>query len=427
MNHLLEQTLIEQNPHWAGERYNHAFKRSHDSILLNELGLREIQIITGIRRCGKSTLLQTIINHLLEQGNIKNILYINFDDPNYNEACNDPSSFYSILTAAEKLMSCNMEYLFLDEVQNVDAWEKYVKSVYDSKRFKKIFISGSNAELLKSNSAKLLTGRYIETHIYPLSFQEVVLNNNINNQYELIKQKPLVLNWVDNMLNFGGFPRIWEVEEDIVRRKILQSYYETILLKDCVANNKIRDVKAMMNLAHYLINNISNLYSYNSLHKALGSNETTIQNFIQVLQDAYLIEEIKNFSFSLKQKSKAKKKAYCIDNGLINATTFKFSKNYGKLLENLVFCELKKRYQKNIYFYNDQIECDFIVHDEERVAIQVCYQLDLESREREIRGLSTAMQHFAIPNGLIITYNQEERLADNMLAIPFWKWAVASA
>lgn len=157
MNHLIEQTLIEQNPHWSGEHYNHALKRLHNSIILNDLSLNEIQIITGIRRSGKSTLMQTVINHLLDQGNIKNILYVNFDDPNYNEACNDPSCFYEILTAAEKLMLCRMDYLFLDEVQNVNAWEKYVKSVYDSKRFKKIFISGSNAELLKSNYAKLLT------------------------------------------------------------------------------------------------------------------------------------------------------------------------------------------------------------------------------------------------------------------------------
>lgn len=224
------------------------------------------------------------------------------------------------------------------------------------------------------------------------------------------------------MLNFGGFPRVWEIKDDVARRKILQSYYETILLKDCVTNHNVRDIKAFLNLAHYLINNISSLYSYNSLHKALGTNETTIQNFIQILQDAYLIDEIKNFSFSLKQQSKAKKKIYCIDNGLINATTFKFSSNYGKLLENLVFSELKKRYQKNIYFYNDQVKCDFIIHNEDRIAIQVCYQLDPENRERELKGLLTAMQQFSIPHGLIITYNQAENITDNISALPFWKW-----
>lgn len=144
---------------------------------------------------------------------------------------------------------------------------------------------------------------------------------------------------------------------------------------------------------------------------------------IQILQNSYLVEEMKNFSFSLKAQSKAKKKIYCIDNGLINATTFKFSKNYGKLLENLVYSELKKKHEKNIYFHNDQIECDFVLYNEDRIAIQACYQLNSENRDREIKGLVAAMEQFSISNGLIITYDQEEMIAPNIQILPFWKWS----
>lgn len=422
MNHLIEQTLIEQNPHWDGSSYHHAFTRLHDKVALADLALNEIQIVTGIRRCGKSTLLQTLINHLMQQVDAKSLLYINFDDPNYLEMCSNPSSLYSIVTTSEKLTESSVNYLFLDEVQNLASWEKYVKSVYDSKRFKKIIVTGSNADLLVGNYATLLSGRYVETRVYPLNFQELLLNNAITDRLQLIKQKPKTLALLDLMLNFGGFPRIHDLSDHVERRKLLKSYYETLLLKDCISNHAVRDIKAFINLAHYLINQTANLYSYNSLGKIIGSNETTIHNFIQILENAYFIEELKSFSYSLKAQTKAKKKIYCIDNGLITATTFKFSNNYGKLLENLIYSELKKQ-DKKVYFYNEAIECDFIVHDENPLAIQSCYEFTADNRTRELNGLVKAMEKFSIPQGLIITYDYEENFSDRIKILPFWKWA----
>jgi len=425
MDQLIEQILIEQNPHWEGEVYAQSLERGHNKTAIADLRLDEIQIITGIRRCGKSTLLQALINHLIRQHAAKSILYINFDDPNYAEVCENASNIYTIITTAEKLTTHTIEYLFLDEVQNVESWEKYVKSAYDNRRFKKIFVTGSNADLLTSNYAKLLSGRYIETHVYPLSFQELLINNGITNQLQLVRQKAQVLVLLDTMLNFGGFPRIYHLDDPASRRRILKSYYETILLKDCISNHDVRDVKSFINLTHYVVSQNSNLYSYNSLSRALGINEETTQNFIQILQNSYLIDELRNYSYSLKVQSRSKKKTYCIDNGLITATTFKFSNNYGKLLENLVYAELKKQYGKDIYFYQDDIGCDFIVHGENPFVIQVCYQLDLENRNREVKGLMAAMEKFSIIDGFIITYNQEEVINDNIKIVPFWKWSFA--
>lgn len=424
MNQLIEQTLIEQNPHWEGVLYSNEYKRLYNKQALADLKLREIGVITGIRRCGKSTLLQSLIDHLITEKNPKCLLYINLDDPNYMELSTDASALQSIVVTAEKLTGCAIEYLFLDEAQNMTAWEKYVKSIYDSKRFTKVYVTGSNAELLKSQYAKLLSGRYLETHVYPLRFQERLINVGIIDNYLLVKRKAEVLAQLDEAMLFGGFPRIFGIKEIEVKRKILKNYYETILLKDCIANHSIRDVKSFMSLTHYLISNISSLYSYNSLSKIIEKDEATIQNFIQFLENSYIFEEIKNFSYSLKSQLKSKKKIYCIDNGLINATTFKFSNNYGKLLENLVYSELKKKYETSIYFYHGTVECDFIIHNNDKIAIQVCYQLDNENREREIKGLKVAMEEFSIPTGLIVTYNQEEIISDNMRCIPFWKWCV---
>lgn len=424
MNNSLEQVIIEQNPHWDGRYYEHAFKRSHDEVAKNELRLPEIQIITGIRRCGKSTLLQELINHLMGETDPKSILYINFDDPNYTDICADARAIYDIVTLAEKLTACKVNYLFLDEVQHVHVWEKYVKSNYDSHRFKKIVVTASNADLLKGDYATLLSGRYVETHLYPLAYHEVLQHNGITDRIQLIKRKPETLRVLDNMLMYGGFPRIQGEEDGANRRKLLQSYYETIILKDCVSNHAVRETATLMNLAHFIINNIATMFSYTSLSKAMESNETTMQQFVHIFENAYFLKEIKQFSFSLKSQNRAKKKAYCIDNGLINATTFKFSHNVGKLLENFVYTELKKLGYYDIYYFNDKHECDFIVYDQKaKIAIQSCYDLNPENREREIRGLKLAMEKFSLPQGLVITYDQEERMDDNLLIVPCWKWA----
>ncbi|MCH9643686.1 MAG: ATP-binding protein [Gammaproteobacteria bacterium] len=419
----IEQTLVEQNPHWSAEDYQHDFARLHDKNALEDLSIPEIQIITGIRRSGKSTLMQTLINHLSKNVNPKSILYVNLDDPNYTDACKDAKSFYSIITTCEKLTNQKIEYVFFDEIQNMVAWEKYVKSVYDSKKFKKILISGSNADLLNSEYATLLSGRYLKTHIYPLSFKELLLNKNITTKLTLLKEKPTVLSLLDQLLTMGGFPRIHLLNNDEQRLKLLKNYYETILLKDCIANHNIRDTATLMQLSHYLINNISCLYSYNSLQKSLGSNENTIQNYVHILQDAYFIHQLMQYSYSLKKQSKSKKKAYCIDNGLITAATFKFSNNYGKLLENLVYTELKKQNHEHIFYNNEINECDFIIHTQKDIlALQVCYQLDENNMRREISGLTTAMQKYNIPKGVIITYDNEADFENNIKAIPFWQY-----
>jgi len=422
MNNI-EQTLSEQNPHWEAIPYHPIVKRSHDAIAIRELALEEIQVITGIRRCGKSTLLHVLINHLIEKTPPKSILYINFDDPNYTEACKDASAMYHIVTTTEKLTTYPVDYLFLDEIQNVTGWEKYVKSVYDSKRFKKIVVTGSNADLLNSHYAILLSGRYVETHLYPFTYQEWLHHHKITEPLQLIQQKPKVLRLLDDMLIFGGFPRILFEKDADNRRKLLKSYYETVILKDCINNHNVRDTKTLINLAYYLVNTISSIYSYNSLSKAIESNENTVQQFIQILQDAYFLRELKQFSFSIKSQTRAKKKIYCIDNGLVNATTFKFSNNAGKLLENLVYSELRKKQYEEIYYFNEKNECDFIVYQQDvRLAIQVCYELNPANREREINGLVVAMEKFSIPSGIIITYDQEEVIQDKIQAIPFWKF-----
>lgn len=412
----MEKVIISQNKHWE-KKYKNLYQRDIFSNLVKNLQIKHIQVLQGIRRSGKSMLFKLLINHLSKSINPKEILYINLDDPFFINYSNDPTSFYKIIQIAEKLTNTNIKYLFLDEVQAIIGWERYVKSVYDSNEFQKIFITGSNSSLLNGELATLLSGRYISTKVYPLSFKEILKINHIDSYINIIKNLPQVLNIVDSMMSYGSFVEVYDLPQEF-KRDLLATYYDTILLKDCVANNSIRDIKSFKELSFYNLSNLTSLYSYTSMAKAVGINDKSAKEYISYLENSYLFSEIKLFSYSLKEQQNNKKKLYLSDNGFMNLG-FNFSSNHGKLLENLVFLELQKSGYE-IYFYNKSFECDFIAKkDEKIVAIQVCYELNEQNKKREINGLIKLP--FNIDEKIIITYNQSQEV-DGIKVISFWEY-----
>lgn len=413
----MNNVIISQNKHWE-HSYKNLYDRDVFQKLLTNLQTKHIQVLQGIRRSGKSSLFKLLINHLSQTIDPKEILYINLDDPFFVKYSNDPTSFYEILQSAKKLTQKEIKYLFLDEVQAIEGWEKYVKSVYDSGEFEKIFITGSNSSLLNGEFATLLTGRYISTKVYPLSFKEILHINSIKSFLELNKQLPKVLKLVDDMMFYGSFVEVHQLHDDL-KREVLSSYYDTILLKDCIANNQIRDIKGFKELSFYAISNLTSLYSYSSLAKAVKLNDKSVKEYIQALEDCYLFSELKLFSYSLKEQINNKKKLYLCDNGFMNLG-FAFSSNYGKLLENLVFSELQKQ-GLEIYFYNKESECDFIVKKEDKtIAIQVCYELNEQNKTREINGIKKLP--FDAQEKYIITYNQNLPSLEGINIVSFWEY-----
>ncbi len=412
----MENVILSQNKHWK-DKYKGLYKRDIFEKLKRNLETKHIQVIQGIRRSGKSTLFKLLINHLTKTINPKEILYINLDDPFFTPFRDDATKFYDIIQTAKKLTQKEVKYLFLDEVQNMKGWESYVKSVYDSELFSKIFVTGSNSSLLEGELATLLTGRYLAVQVYPLSFKEILNINHIDTYMQRVDQKPKVLKLVDDMMLYGSFVEVYEHKEDF-RRDILTTYYQTILLKDCVSNHAIRDVKSFKELSFYLLSNIASLYSYSSLAKAVGINDKSAKEYLSYLEESYLCSELKQFSFSLKEQQNAKKKVYFNDNGFI-LLSFKFSKNRGKLLENLVLTELiKDGYE--VYFYNKSFECDFIAKKEKHdIAIQVCYELNDNNRKREFNGLNKLP--FDVDEKIVITYNQSEKMGD-IKVVGFWEY-----
>ena len=412
----MNNVIISQNKHW-NTPYTDLYERTVFSELVNKLELKHIQVLQGIRRSGKSTLFKLLINHLSKKVDPQEILYINLDDPFFIPYSDDATKLYEVIQTAQKLTQKKVTYLFLDEIQAINGWERYVKSVYDSGVFKKIFITGSNSSLLNGDLATLLSGRYISQKIYPLTLKELLGINKISSYLELSSNIPKVLNIVDNMLQYGSFVEIYETPMEF-RREVLSSYYDTILLKDCVSNNAIRDVKGFKELSFFILSNITSLFSYSSLAKAVQLNDKSVKEYLSYLEDSYLCDELKHFSYSLKEQNNSKKKIYCSDNGFLSLS-YSFSSNSGKLLENLVYTELMK-YGCEIYFYNKNFECDFIAKkDGKIIAIQVCYELNLQNEKREVSGL--VKLPFNVDEKYIITYNQTKKM-DDIEVIPFYEY-----
>ena len=412
----MEKVVLSQNKHW-NKPYAGLYDRDIFSSLVKHLDVKHIQVLQGIRRSGKSTLFKLLINYLSLEIDPQEILYINLDDPFFIPYSEDATKLHDVIQTAQKITQKKITYLFLDEVQAINGWERYVKSVYDNEAFKKIFITGSNSSLLNGDLASLLTGRYLSIKVYPLSLKEILKINDIRTYMQLIEQLPKVLGIVDNMIKYGSFVEIVDNKEEF-KREILSSYYDTILLKDCVANNAIRDVKSFKELSYYLLSNVTSLYSYNSLAKAIDINDKSAKEYVSYLEDSYMIDELKHYSYSLKEQNNSKKKIYSNDNGFLSLS-YSFSENSGKMLENLVYTELIKAGYE-VYFYNKNFECDFIaIKEGKSVAIQVCYELHNKNRKREVGGLTKLP--FEVDEKCIITYNQSETI-DNIAVVKFWEY-----
>lgn len=380
----MESALIKHNPHWNNAQPS-LFERDILPSLIAKLHLKHIHVLKGIRRSGKTTLFKLLIQHLCQTQLPQSILYVNLDDPFFTELYQDSKHLYRLLELSEKITGQPVQTLFLDEVQNVRGWEKFVKALYDNQTVGKIFITGSNSSLLDGEYAQLLSGRYISDTIYPLSFNEILRLNGIHNRLELFSDKAKVLALIDEQMHYGSFYEV--LTEKNHKRDIILSYYETLLLKVCIANNAIRDAKGFQEMAYFAISNSTNLYSYNSLAKAVNSNDNTVKEYLRILEDSYILNEIRPYAYSLKEQLRAKKKLYLSDNSFLAQTSFRFSKDQGKLFENLVYSELLKQ-GFEIYYFNKEFECDFIAQKDGKIyAFQVCYELNAHNLNREVDGL----------------------------------------
>ncbi len=418
--------LSEWNPWWERKELIEELKGTHRpkyDILVNSVNIKEITIITGVRRSGKSTLMYQMIDKLLKNGtDPKQILFINLEDKKLIK--NSLEEIYD--SYRENINLKEKAYIFLDEIHKKDKWELWIRKKYDLKTKDKFIISGSCSYLLKKEYSTLLTGRNLTFEIYPLSFEEFLLFNKININKNNIKKDILlkeirlsISKYLKEYLNFGGFPEVFFKPENY-KIKVLEQYFDDILYKDIVDRYNLNNQIAK-NLALFLITNFTSIISLRNLRNILEMSYDTIKDYISYFIEAYLFFTINYFSYSLKEQQANPKKIYCIDNGLRNAVSFKFSKDMGKLAENIVFIELKRK-EKDIFYWGKEGESDFVIKNKDQSlnAINVTYTNDI--KEREIKSLLEFKRKFKKTKKIIILTKDLEKKEKGIDFIPLWKW-----
>lgn len=415
---LLREIILEQEKN--RQTVDLGIKRSALDIVLKQISLSHAVVISGIRRSGKSTLLNQIISNCYEKG----VYYLNFEDERLVDfAVTDFNNLYETFLE----LYGERKVFFFDEIQNVPKWEIFVRRMQD--KGCKFFITGSNASLLSKELGTKLTGRCVSIELYPFSFVEFLSFKGYKLQKNALSytaERAAIKKHFAEYLKHGGMPEYLKYKDPTLLKRV----YEDILYRDIVARYDIKQVKVLRELGLYLLSNIGGLFSYNNLKKVLGvGSMNTIKSYADFLENSFLIFLINRFSYSLKQQFVANKKIYCIDNGLAESVAFQFSKNKGKFLENLVFLELKRRYPE-IYYYKtaNNLEVDFLVKSGRKdiALIQVADNLDSEkTKQRETGALTRAMDEFKLKSALILTEDSEEEIKLNGKAIivqPIYKW-----
>lgn len=379
-------------------------------------------VFVGLRQAGKSYLMYQRIHQLLKNGHsINEIVYINMDDERLIGMTSNDLDL--ILQAHYQLNDCT-PILFLDEIQNVENWEKFARRLANEKY--RVYITGSNAKMLSSEVATTLGGRYTIQEVYPYSFKEYLKAKNIalekNWEYNTKTSNAVFRVFADYFV-YGGFPESVNI---LQKRAWLSSLYQKIFLGDLIARYKVRNDFSLKLLAKKISESIKQPSSFTRLANIVSSagqkvQTSTIIEYIKYMEDTWLLLSVSNFAAKFAEKESAKK-YYFRDNGILNLF---LTDPETSLLENRVAIELKKRYGDEVYFYNKTVEVDFYVPEKEWL-IQVAYSIaEEETREREISALLKVAKHLNAKRLAIITYNEEETINANDInieVIPLWKW-----
>lgn len=382
---------------------------------------KEVVDIVGPRRSGKSSVMKIIIQKLKTRGNC---LYINFEDPYFLEH-NSPIVIDELIDAYTAYFKPSLAYIFFDEIQNIVLWEKAVRKLRDSGQYK-IFLSGSSAKLLSSESASLLTGRHISYQLLPLSFQEYLVFRGISlpDKTQMLLQDTILQKHLEEYLYIGGFPAAVLSNS----QELLKQYYTDIIQRDIVRRYEVRQPAILEKMGAYLITNAAKIVSLSSLQKLYTISYELASTYISYFREAFLLFETPQFSHSLKTQQKAFKKIYPIDTGLANAVSFGFSQERGRMLEAIIFLELQRQGQETYYYKTGSgKEVDFLVKGKyAHELIQAAWDMsDEKTKHREITSLLGAMDEQKLKSGTIITFNTSEYLDFNGKTIvlqPSYQW-----
>lgn len=421
---------------WKKDIKTGIIRNDHIAKLKGFLTTNHIITITGPRRAGKSFIMKQIVKELTNNGtNIANVLYVNLEDPRFTGL--DVELLNRIYETYLEFMNPNGQgYVFLDEVQEIQGWEKWVRMMQELGKAK-IVVTGSNANLLSRELGTLLTGRHLDLTVFPLSFGEFLDFNDISvkDRLDAVAKKIEIQNCLNKYCEFGSFPEVTLSSE---KKEILLGYFEDIVQKDLLRRFKIRKSTDLQSLTRFYLSNISSTITFTSMEKHLKISAVTIEKFSGYLEQVYLVFFIKRFSFKVREQDKSPRKVYSIDTGLSNIVGFRSSQNIGRIAENIVFLELKRRQSIerdiDIFYWKDEYhrEVDFVIKKGLQVTelIQVCWDIsDEKTKKREIQSLLKAMKELRLKISLVITEEYEGEEHHNGTTIRFVKlkeWLLSS-
>lgn len=341
-------------------------------------------IIMGVRRCGKSTLLHQLIKQRYPEA-----LFINFEDIRLAGFTDDDFSRFHT-----EIVHRGIRIVCFDELQLVKNWEMFVHQLL--REGYQVFITGSNASLLSRELGTHLTGRYLSMELFPFSYSEFVQFKGLD----------LNSDSVSTYLQSGGMPEFVKSGEVMVLNRLI----DDILIRDISVRQAVRDIGVLRQLTVFLLSNIGNLISASKLSGMYGvKSTTTFLEYFSYLHDAYLVEFVPQFSYSLKSQARNPKKVYALDLGFVSEVATHFTDNLGQRFENLIYLHLRRKF-RDLYYFKEKGECDFvaIVNGKADELIQVCYQIDDLNFQREYSGLIEAMKFFQKQTGAIVTLNQKD-------------------
>ena len=392
----------------------------------------QVVTVTGPRRAGKSFIMRQTAQSLIKDGiSPADVLMVNFEDPRLVDL--DVKLLGRIFeTYREFLTPKGMPFIFLDEVHEVKSWEKWVRTMHELGKAK-IVVSGSNARLLSRELGTLLTGRHLDLAVSTLSFREYLAFNKVvlGTPLDLLGRAVEIKGFLRKYIESGAFPEVVLSEP---KKEILLNYFEDIIQRDLLRRFRIRKPEGLKALVKFYLSNPAAHVTFASLAKSFGVSPDSIERFSGHLEQVYVLSFLKRFSFKVREQEKNPRKVYAVDTGLCNAVGFRFSENFGRLAETLVFQELKRRQLSNpafeIFYWKDEKnrEVDFVLKEALEVngLAQVCWDAgDGLTREREIKSLLKAMADFKLKEALVITEEEEaeEKRANAVIRfVPLWKW-----
>jgi len=397
--------------------------------ILSVVHTQDIIALIGPRRSGKSTVLYQIIHHLENDLGKDAILHVNFEEPQFATKLKLELLDEIYESYRTHIYPKGRAYLFLDEIQNIPQWERWVRARNENQDVK-IFITGSSAKLLSNELATLLTGRHLSFDIYPLNFKEFLQFKNLdyNNNTKSLKPPPEVANALLEYIKWGGFPRIVLEQDESIKLDLLKRYFDDVLYKDIVLRYQVRDMMMLRDLAAYLLTNSASLISFKRLANIFGVSKDLITSYYGYLEEAFCIKSLPFYSLKQAERNRNPKKNYCIDVGLRMAVSSSSSIDQGKIIETIIYNHLLRKNKRNLFYWKKSGEVDFVIKSgiELTQAIQVVSSglEDIKTFQREISSLLDAKNNFQNINLKLIAHEipNNFQMEQNIEVIPLWKF-----